>query len=260
MILVAPAGQRRVEAVCIELIHHASQQARRHGAVVYQTQGKARAAALDAFRDFLKQTVAQVVVDFHLGVAREFETVCFVVVEVESWEQKGQATAHHVVEIHKITAPVAVRQAHKASHATDRKGQEGVVVALDAFTAHLDSQVDAVVRFAVKAADVFQPDRSQMAGQFAPEKVVNKAALFIVDLSVVDQADMLPPQLLGDRSDGLAVFLGVAVVKLIYLAQQCVGLFLFIVGGFVLTFGDTADTGHADTEKLVEVVRIDTEE
>ena len=84
--------------------------------------------------------------------------------------------------------------------------------------------------------------------------------LFGVDFLFIDETDTLFAQAGCHVFDGFLVFFRVDVVQLVDGFQQGAGFLVFLAGIFVVVFGDAADAGHADAEKLVEVVGVDAEE
>ena len=53
------------------------------------------------------------------------------------------------------------------------------------------------------------------------------------------------------------VFSGILVVQFVNLPDELLGMFPFRTEALVLTLGYAAERGHTDTEKLIQIIRID---
>ena len=261
VVLVASAGQHRVQAVEVELAEDTLEQILRHTRVVEHAQGFAALAALHAFRDFLEHARAQVVVYLHLGIAGKLEGVGLISRVAQSFEDEGQAVAHGVVQIHQVALPLVVRQAHEASALGDGQFQEGIVRHRLRFVArHLHGQVDVLVVLIVEHLDGREPHRHDEAAQLRVVVVMDEVLLLRRKLRIRDEEDVLPPQRLGHFVDGLRIGLGILGVQLVDLLDDLLGMFALACGRAVRTFRDAALAGHAHTEKLIQIVRINAQE
>ena len=262
VVLVAPAGQDGVELVEVQLAEHLLQQVLRHAGVVDHPQGLALLAALDALGYLLQRAVAQVVVDLHLGVFRELERVGLEVLVFQPDEDEREAAAHDVFHVHQVMAPLAGGQLGEAAADADRQLQQRVfgLSLLGRLLGHLDGHVDVLVALVVDLRQLREPGRVDEAVQLPVIIIADEGPLLVVDLVVAQEVDIVVAQLVVELRDGLLIFLGVFAVQLIDLFQQFLRLLLLLLGGLVLALGDAALCRHTDPEKLVEVVRVDSQE
>ena len=132
MVLIAAAGERRIEFVEVEALLDFLQNILWHLLVVEHSDSIATLAAVDALADALKGAVVLVVVDFHLGILRELERVGGIGRRLHAEEDDGQTVADDIVEIHYILEAVARRNLHPAAHLAVRNfhyGQTGLMLA-----------------------------------------------------------------------------------------------------------------------------------
>ena len=260
VVMITSPGQYGVQLVEIQFVHHALQQVLGHAGVVDDTQRVTLAAALDALGNLLQESVAQVVVNLHLGILGELEGVGLEVRVVHAAEYHGQAEADDVVQIHQVALPVLVRQVDEASADGHGHLNKGILGRLLALGVHLHGQVDVVVGSLGQFLYGGEPDGVDEAAELLAEDLSHEGLLVIAQFVVFQQEDVLSAQALRHLVDGRLVFLGVLIVQLGDLLDELGGMFALLAHALVLVLRDTAQGGHADAEELVQVVRIDAQE
>ena len=124
--MIAASGKNGIQLVQVECREHLVQQSLGHRRVIDHAERRPPAAALHALRYLLQDTVAQVVVDFHLGIAGKLERERLEVRIILSGENQRQAAADDIIQIHQETLPVFVRQADEAAADADRQLEESI--------------------------------------------------------------------------------------------------------------------------------------
>ena len=127
VVVIAAAWHHGVVGREPELAHDPPEQVRGHLAVVHDPQGLAGAARRKALLDLLHLALVEVVVDLHLGVARELEGICLPAVESEADEELVHHQAENVVERdHAGVAIVVVGNAVVPAHTARGYREHGV--------------------------------------------------------------------------------------------------------------------------------------
>ena len=172
------------------------QQSLGHRRVIDHAERRSPAAALHALRYLLQDTVAQVVVDFHLGIAGKLERERLEVRIILSRENQRQAAADDIIQIHQETLPVFVRQANEAAADADRQLKESIFrhFPFAVFLIHPDSEVNILVVFDAQLFDSRIPDRNDAAIKILNIEGTDEAALLVVQLRIFQQIDILIAQ------------------------------------------------------------------
>ena len=122
------------------------------------------------------------------------------------------------------------------------------------FGLHLDGQVDVLVRFVGQLLHRRNPHGTDKSAQLLAEERTHILLLFLVKFILLQKADMLGTQLLGDITNGQFVLLGVLVVQLSDLLDELPGMFAFGLHTPILTLGDAAQRRHTHAEEFVQIV------
>ncbi len=120
-------------------------------------------------------------------------------------------------------------------------------------------EVDTVVLEDVEVVDGREPDGVGGSVEFIVEETAEILLLFIIELCLVEHADVMLLQLIKDRINGLGVFCGISLIELID-SLECLlqGLTVLLGQGFAV--GQAVEGSHPHSEKLVEVVAVNAEE
>ena len=260
VILIASASQYGIQNIQIHLFQHSFQQILGHTSVVDHTQRLTTLPALHSFRNLLQGSGTQVIVDFHFSIAGKLKRVCLEIRIAESLEHKRKAAADHVFQIHQIALSVCIRQTDETSAQGNRNLQISIVrCRFFTLTHHLYGQIDAFIGFAVQQFHGREPYGYKRTAQFFPIKLLNECQLFGSHFSIIHQINIFLAQRLRHTGNRFFIVFHITRIQFSDLTDQLAGMFAFFGCRLVRTFGNTALGSHTHTEKLIQVIGINTQ-
>ena len=173
--MVAPASDACVSEVELRHIAQSLQYVWGHSGVEDHAHRLTTLAALDAARDLLDDTGAQVLLDLELGVLGELKGIGLVAGIVRPYEDIGEAVAQHVVEEHEVALAALILEAEEAPQRLCRHLQEGdlvLLLGLRGLVPQDDRQVECLAEVALRAEGrAIDEDRARRTIDLADEEV-----------------------------------------------------------------------------------------
>ena len=126
-------------------------------------------------------------------------------------------------------------------------------------THHLYGQIDAFIGFVVQQFHGREPYGYKRTAQFFPIKLLNECQLFGSHFSIIHQINIFLAQRLRHTGNSFFIVFHITRIQFSDLTDQLAGMFAFFGCRLVRTFGNTALGSHTHTEKLIQVIGINTQ-
>ena len=259
VVVITSATQHRIQLVQIQLVHYTLQQVFRHVGIVNHPQGITFLAAFHSFGYFLQHAVAQVIVYLHFRILCKLERIRLEKDIVQPGEYHRQAVADYIVQIHQIAPAFLIRQTHKTPALGYGKRNQCIIKTFPTFGLHLDSQIDVLIRFIRQLPDCRKPYRTDKTAQLLAVELTHEQLLSFIQLVLFQQEDVFLTQQPGYLVDGVLIFFGILVIQFVDLLDKLAGMLALRTQAFILTLGNATERSHADTEKLIQIIGINTE-
>ena len=257
VVLVSSASQRSVQLLGVQSLTKFFLEFLRNLLVVDYAHGFTLFAAVYAQGNLLHGTEVGIIIHLHLGILGKLEAVGTVGALLETEEYQWQTVSDYIVEIHDVVETIACRYLHPASIDSIRYLYYGVFLLLVILSLFY-SEVDAVILQGREVVYLVEPDRVDRTIELVVEELRKELLLLVVELVFGEQTNLVNFKLSENCIHRFSVFFRIRFIEFIYCFERFLDLCFGIL--FELLVEHSVEGCHTDTEELVEVIGVNTEE